>query len=118
MTHKKFQSTVLLTGASGGIGGAIARLLAARGYRLLLQGRSADRLEALRLSLPDPDLHQLLVGDLTDSAERAAIVTRCQAMPAGVDVLINNAGVSRFVLFEDIDDGTLRDIINTNLIAI
>lgn len=109
--------TVLLTGASGGIGSAIAHLLAAHGYTLLLQGRNPERLDNLRLSLPDPERHQTLVADLTDQAQRQALVAQCRAAHGGVDVLINNAGVSQFALLEDIDDTKLREVLETNLLV-
>ncbi|MFV8783996.1 SDR family oxidoreductase [Microbulbifer sp. SA54] len=110
-------ATVLLTGAAGGIGSAIARLLAAQGYSLLLQGRNQERLETLRLNLPHPERHRTMVADLTDKAQRQSLVERCQALAGGVDVLINNAGVSQFALLEHIDDASLREVLETNLLV-
>jgi 3-oxoacyl-[acyl-carrier protein] reductase len=86
MTH------VLLTGASGGIGAAIAALLARRGARLSLQyHRDAAGAEALSRTLPGAG-HQLLQADLADPH---AIEQLWQAASAGhpIDVLINNAGI-------------------------
>ncbi|WP_346837680.1 SDR family oxidoreductase [Microbulbifer sp. SAOS-129_SWC] len=109
--------TVLITGASGGIGGAIARLLAAQGHRLLLQGRNAERLQVLRASLPHSDSHLVLAADLLDAGLRRQLVERCAAIPGGVDVLINNAGVSTFALLADMSDAELARTLHTNLLV-
>lgn len=108
--------TVLLTGASGGLGSAIARLLAEQGDRLLLQGRNTGRLEQLRRSLASPERHRVLPVDLLDSSGRRALVQMCFE-EAGLDVLINNAGISRFALLGDLDDRELTDILHTNLLV-
>jgi short-subunit dehydrogenase len=77
---------VLLTGATGGLGEAIARALAARGARLVLTGRNADALEVLRSELDA----ETIVCDLADPAE----VERLAAEAGAVDVLVANAGIS------------------------
>ena len=109
--------TVLITGASGGIGRAIAELLAARGYHLLLQGRDVKRLEKLRVSLPGAADHRILVADLQNPAARRTLVQTCRENVGGVDVLINNAGVSTFALLADTSDEELGRILGTNLLA-
>lgn len=109
--------TVLVTGASGGIGRAIATVLATRGYRLLLQGRDAKRLEQLRISLPGDADHRILVADLLNPAARRTLVQTCRDEMGGVDVLINNAGVSTFALLSDTSDEELGRILGTNLLA-
>ncbi|MBB5212646.1 SDR family oxidoreductase [Microbulbifer hydrolyticus] len=109
--------TVLVTGASGGIGRAIAELLAARGHRLLLQGRDEKRLQQLCESLPGEAEHRVLVADLLDPDARQGLVQACRQQAGGVDVLINNAGVSTFALLADTRDDELVRILNTNLLA-
>lgn len=79
--------TVLVTGASGGIGQAIARLLHARGATLHLTARRADVLEALRSELGDR-VH-VVPADLADRADVAAVIERV----AAVDVLVANAAL-------------------------
>jgi len=81
-------SKVLLTGATGGLGRAIAQALAARGATLLLSGRKADALEALAGELPG-DGHRGLPSDLAEpgAAEKLA------AEAGEVDVLVANAGL-------------------------
>ncbi|WP_237067532.1 SDR family oxidoreductase [Microbulbifer guangxiensis] len=116
MSTRQQCRTVLLTGASGGLGHAIARLLAEQGDRLLLQGRNADRLEQLRCSLANPGRHRVLAADLLESAGRRELVQMCRG-ESGLDVLINNAGISRFALLGDLDDRELADILHTNLLV-
>lgn len=116
MGARQKSRTVLLTGASGGLGNAIARLLAERGDRLLLQGRNVDRLEQLRRSLTDPERHRVLAADLLDSGGRRQLMQMCRE-EAGLDVLINNAGISRFALLGDLADRELADILHTNLLV-
>ena len=80
-------TSVLLTGASGGIGQAIARALGAQGARVVLTGRRADTLEDLRAALPAGA--EVLTADLADAGEAARLAERAGA----VDVLVANAAL-------------------------
>ncbi|MDD9225057.1 SDR family oxidoreductase [Aeromonas hydrophila] len=91
---------VLLTGASGGIGEALAQELAAQGAHLLLHGRRASALERLRKELPHPERHQMVIADLGSPQERAKLLQH-PALDKGLDVLINNAGCNQFAWLED-----------------
>lgn len=91
---------VLLTGASGGIGEALAQELAAQGARLLLHGRRASALERLRKELPHPERHQTVIADLGSPQERTKLLQH-PALDEGLDVLINNAGCNQFAWLED-----------------
>ena len=117
MNDQQQPLTVLVTGASGGIGRAIARLLATQGHRLLLQGRNAGRLQQLLEWLPGNERHQVLVADLLDAGQRKALVGRCRELPGGIDVLINNAGISTFALLADTGDAVMENLLRTNLLV-
>ncbi len=82
----------LITGASSGIGEAIARELARRGHRLVLVARREDQLKALADELGGRA--QPLPADLSVRADRAALPDRVAALGVTVDILINNAGLS------------------------
>ena len=101
-----------LTGASGGIGAALARVLAEQGVSLVLQGRDKARLEVLQQSLPGE--HELAVGDLTRAEDRQQLLT--QAFAGGnIDCLINNAGASAFGNFTALPAKELEAMIALNL---
>ena len=91
---------ILLTGASGGIGEALAMELAAQGAHLLLHGRRANALERLRKELPHPERHQTVTADLGSPQERARLLQH-PALDEGLDVLINGAGCNQFAWLED-----------------
>jgi short-subunit dehydrogenase len=80
--------TVLLTGATGGLGRAIAQGLASRGAVLILSSRKQEALEELRASLPGAG-HRAIVGDLAEAGAAAELVV--EAGP--VDILVANAGL-------------------------
>ena len=107
--------TAVVTGASRGIGAAIAKALAEEGVRVVLIARSASRLEetakAIKGSIP-------IVADVTDphSVERATarIATALDGAP---DILVNNAGIFSVALAEETSGETFLQTINTNLVA-
>jgi uncharacterized protein len=82
----------LITGASSGIGEAIALELARRGYQLVLVARRADRMHALAASLSTKA--HVLPADLSSRADRAALADRVAALGLAPDILVNNAGVA------------------------
>jgi uncharacterized protein len=86
----------VVTGASSGIGEAIARELARRGHQLVLVARSADRLDALARDL-GPRAHPL-PADLSQPTDRAALAGRVAALNLVPDILINSAGLSTSTL--------------------
>ncbi len=108
--------TVVLTGASGGIGACIANELAIAGARLLLVGRDANALERLRNVLPHGIRgHQCFAADLRNQADREALARTCQDMQ--VDILINNAGTGEFNLLEASSSEAISALIDLNLNA-
>lgn len=107
------QARILLTGASGGLGQDLARELAGAGAAVLLAGRDALRLAAIRAELgANADT---VVADLTTAQGIAAANSAARAF--GVNVLINNAGVGAFGLFERQAWPTVEQVLATNLEA-
>src|SRR5258706_4525338 len=84
--------TALITGASRGLGLALARALAGRGWRLVIDARSAAELETARAELAQRTRVTALAGDVTDPAHRAALGQAAQAA-GGIDALVNNASM-------------------------
>ena len=116
---KLAQASVVLTGASGGIGSAAARLLVYEGAKVLLVGRSTEVLMKLASELgagaADRSRLDALVVDITTEAGRAAICDVAQAR--NVNVLINNAGVPGFGALGDVARADIEAMVNTNLLA-
>lgn len=89
---------VLLTGATGGIGRAIARRLATSGASLLLVARQPE--ELLLLSQQLPGTHSCFSANLTSTSDLQALAGFVQTT-GGIDMLINNAGISQFALYDE-----------------
>jgi 3-oxoacyl-[acyl-carrier protein] reductase len=107
----------LITGASDhGIGGAIASRLANEGAAVVLASRTEPRRLLDQLQRRHR-LFEYLRCDVTSEEQVRAAVAACQARFGTVDVLVNNAGVEHIRRLEDLDDATLREIIDTNLIG-
>ena len=102
----------VITGASAGIGAAIARDLAAAGARLVLTARRADRLEALAAELGG-DI-AVLAADITDPHVPQALLTLAQTRFGSADILVNNAGILRAASLDDFDLDGLAPLIATN----
>jgi uncharacterized protein len=94
MTREGSGRTALVTGASAGIGAAFARVLAERGYRVILTARRVDRLEAIATELRDRHgVEADTIGaDLADPASPARLVGELEWRGLHVDLLVNNAG--------------------------
>ncbi len=107
--------TALVTGASGGIGSAIASALAAQGARLAVSGFNADKLEAFRAGLGGD--HVALPCDLSDGAAVDALVPRAVEALGKLDILVNNAGVTRDNLAMRMKDDEWDQVIRVNLEA-
>jgi len=90
----------LVTGASAGIGAALARELAKHGAKLILTARRVDRLEALAVELRDKGAEvRIVAADLNDPAAPQKIFDATEGAGLSVDVLINNAGLGQYGAF-------------------
>lgn len=108
--------TALVTGASGGIGSAIARSLAAQGARLALSGSNADKLATFAAELGGD--HATLVCNLSDPAAVDALVGQAlEALGGQLHILVNNAGVTRDNLAMRMKDEEWDEVIRINLEA-
>ncbi|MBK5961024.1 beta-ketoacyl-ACP reductase [Rhodoplanes elegans] len=107
--------TALVTGATGGIGGAIAKALHAQGATVAISGTKADKLEALAAALGDR-VHALPC-NLADRAEVEKLVPAAEAALGQLDILINNAGLTRDNLFMRMKDAEWDDVIAVDLTA-
>ena len=105
---------ILLTGASGGIGEAIANQLASAGATLILTGRNLHRLQELQQQLGAQ--HTIIAADLADARDRQKLFDACQAQ-GGIDLLINNAGISELKLFEQQAPERIEQTLHTNLLS-
>ncbi len=105
----------LVTGASGGIGGAIARALHAQGATLGLSGTRVEALESLSAELGERA--RALPCDLCDPEGAAALPGRAEAAMGRLDVLVNNAGLTRDNLAMRMKDEEWREVLEVNLSA-
>jgi len=109
---------VFITGASSGLGAALAREYALQGARLGLLSRRAEALQTLAASLPNASSHRLYAVDVNDSAALAAAAEDFLRETGGIDIVIANAGISHGTLTErKADLAVFSRIIQTNLIA-
>jgi len=107
--------TAWVTGASSGIGEALALGLAQRGARLILSGRRVEALEAVAARLDAESL--VLPFETTDMDALPGVVARAIAWRADVDMLINNAGISQRSLALDTDFSVYRTIMEVDYFA-
>ena len=101
---------VWITGASSGIGKALAYECAAQGAQVILTARRYDELENVRLSLPEPEQHVSIAADITDDAQVEAAYQKVLLAKGRIDWLINNAGLSQRALIADTSMQTERAI--------
>ncbi|WP_375407766.1 3-oxoacyl-[acyl-carrier-protein] reductase [uncultured Methylobacterium sp.] len=106
----------LVTGATGGLGGSIARALHAQGAAVSISGTRSDALEALAAELGGERVHSL-VTNLSDKDAVEALVPAAEAAMGGLDILVNNAGITRDNLFLRMKDEEWDAVIAVNLTA-
>lgn len=107
--------TALITGASGGIGAAIATALYGAGATVALSGTRVDPLEALKANLGDRA--HVLPCNLSDAEAVTALPGQAAEAMGGVDILVNNAGITRDNLFMRMSDEEWAQVLEVNLTA-
>ena len=112
---------ILVTGASSGIGAALATAMAPRARALILVARRRDRLESLaaRLRVDHPGLAvEVRAADLTDATVPAALVAQTLQAYGRIDVLVNNAGLGDIGLMHQCPEDKLLAMLQTNVVAV
>ena len=107
---------VLLTGASGGLGKAIAIELAKNGADVCLTGRNQIELEDLKKTIGGKT--EIVLSDLSNSIVITDLANTAQEKMGQIDILINNAGITRDNLFMRMSDDDWNDVMNINLNSI
>jgi short-subunit dehydrogenase len=108
---------VWITGASSGIGQALAEQFAEQGAQLILSARRLAQLEQVRLSLAQPERHQSIAVDVTDAEQLAQVYAQIVAQYGRIDVLVNNAGLSQRALIAETSLQTERKIMEIDYFA-
>lgn len=106
----------LITGASGGIGEAIARLLHEHGATILVSGTREAKLQEVCASLGERAHYHAV--PLTDDGAAEALISKAEDAMGGIDVLVNNAGITRDALLMRMSDDDWDAVLSTNLRAV
>jgi short-subunit dehydrogenase len=108
----------LVTGASSGLGRELVRqLVLDRGMTVLATARRLDRLEALAAELP-PGRTRVVAGNLSSARFRGQLWQEAEALPGGLDLLVNNAGMGNYSELVSQDPAVIRQIIELNFVAL
>jgi 3-oxoacyl-[acyl-carrier protein] reductase len=105
----------LVTGATGGIGGAIAKALHTQGATIAISGRNEAKLEALAKELGERVF--VIPADLSDAESRDALIKSSEEKMCSIDILVNNAGLTRDNLSMRMKDEEWQNVIDVNMTA-
>ena len=105
---------IIITGASSGIGLASARLFASKGAKLILAARSQDKLDAISMELSCQTDVLCLKTDVSIEADCRNLVEKGVERFGGIDILINNAGLSMRAMFKDLDLSVIKNLMDVN----
>jgi NAD(P)-dependent dehydrogenase (short-subunit alcohol dehydrogenase family) len=118
MTNDMAGSTALVTGATSGIGTAIATTLAARGAKVLVSGRDRDRGDAVVSEIRGGGQAEFVYGDLRGAAAAKYLAARSRDLAGGtVDILINNAAIGVVAPTADFPEDGFHAVVATNVEA-
>lgn len=117
MGNVSVKPVVIVTGASAGIGDAIARRFAAGGWNLVAVARRGERLQQLASDLQGIAEVAIVIGDVTEPNVPARAVSTAMETFGRVDTLVNNAGSGKWAPVHITDDVTLDEVIDTSLKA-
>jgi short-subunit dehydrogenase len=106
--------TVLITGATGGLGSALAGLLANKGAKLIVTARSEKALQELTQRLPEASKVKYFTADLSTPGEAENLARNALSAFGTVDCLFNNAGLGYFALMEETSDENIRYLFEVN----
>lgn len=107
--------TVIITGASSGIGKAMAFEMSSRGAKVVIAARSVDKIRELELELQQQNPDVLAIqADVSRESDCRRLIDETVSRFGGIDVLINNAGISMRALFEEVDLKVLHSLMDTN----
>jgi len=113
------QRTALVTGGTGGIGTAIVRYLARQGHRVATNYRDEAKAAAWREDMIRDGIDVVMVpGDVADPVSAATMVRSIEDLAGPIEILINNAGITRDTTFHKMDFQQWTDVVNTNLNAV
>jgi short-subunit dehydrogenase len=119
MSSPLSSKTIIVTGASAGIGAATAKALAAEGANVVLTARRADRLESLTAELAHhPGRRLPLAGDIRQETFAHQLIDHAITHFGRLDVLINNAGLGQNSRLDEIPAGNMQTLLNTNILAL
>jgi len=122
-SSKKIENSyILLTGATGGLGKAFSQLLFNKGASLVLTGRDHIKLQQLKNELlaSNPNAKnkiEIFALDLIEAEQRTELINYLATLPFKINLLVNNAGISQFTLFEQTCAHDINRIITTNTVV-
>lgn len=117
MVNSSDKPVVLITGASSGIGDAIARKFAKEGWRIVAVARRQQRLEQLKRDLADITEVEFLVADVTEKTAPQRAVDLAMSAFDRLDCLVNNAGAGKWAPPGETDDATIDEVLDISLKA-
>lgn len=115
MRNKFFKDKVIIiTGASSGIGLAAARLFASMDAKVVIAARSAEKLDEVKSTMPNPDNILCVKTDVAVEDDCKNLVQQTVDKFGRIDILVNNAGISMRAMFRDLELDVIRHLMDTN----